>query len=169
VADVESKRSPRLRAFASRLEEIAMKRSKSLDPAAVVILSLIAAAPAIGAPEYAGTGQLPPEQTQGRVTYMTGGIGQDEAMALRGEERRFPLSLEFIRRAKPADEFLANVNVTITDLQGTTEFQALAEGPYLLASLPDGRYKVTADHDGQSKTREVVIAARRPERIVFEW
>ena len=146
-----------------------MKRSKSLNPGAVIILSLLAAAPVTGATDTPGTGQLPPEQTQGRVTYVTGGIGQDEAMVLRGEERRFPLSLEFIRRAKPADEFLANVNVTITDLQGRTELRALAEGPYLLASLPDGKYRVTADHDGQIKTRDVVIAARRPERVVFEW
>ena len=146
-----------------------MKRSNSLNPAAVVIVSLLAAAPAIGAAETTDAGQLPPTQTQGSVTYITGGIGQDEAMALRGEERRFPLSLEFIRRSKPADEFLANVSVTITDLQGRTEFKAVAEGPYLLASLPDGKYKVTADHDGQIKTHDVVIAARKPERIVFEW
>lgn len=144
------------------------QRSKSLKFAAVIVTGLLATAPAIAAAMSAAT-PLPPEQAQGNVTYMSGGIGHEEAIAMRKEEGRFPLSLEFIKRAKPADESLANVNVTIKDHRGNTELQTLATGPYLLANMPNGKYKVSAEFDGQTKTHDVVVAAHKPARVVFEW
>jgi hypothetical protein len=88
---------------------------------------------------------------------------------MRKEEGKFPLSLEFVKRSKPVAEYLAGVNVMIQDRQGKTELQALADGPYLLARLPDGRYKVRAELNGQTKTHDVVVAAHRPAHVVFEW
>jgi hypothetical protein len=38
---------------------------------------------------------LPPERTQGIVTYRSGGIGQDEAQAFAVAVRHYPLTLEF--------------------------------------------------------------------------
>lgn len=146
-----------------------MKRSKPGILTALCVTGLLAAGAATSATMNTSMGQLPPEQTQGRITYLTGGIGHDEATAMRKEEGRFPLSLEFIRRAKPADEYVADVNVTIKNPKGNTELQAYAAGPYLLAKLPDGKYTVNADLNGKSRTREIVIAAHKPEHVVFEW
>lgn len=148
-----------------------MKRrsKKPLKLAAVAVTGMLAAVPLLSVAMSTTTGPLPPERTQGSITYMSGGIGHEEAMAMRKEERRFPLSLEFIRRAKPTDEFLANVDVTIKDHQGKTELQALASGPYLLTDVPDGKYTISADFNGQTKTRNVVVATHKPERVVFEW
>ena len=143
------------------------ERSNRARFAACIATCVLAAAPAMAM--NTAMGPLPPERTQGNITYMTGGIGHDEASAMRREESRFPLSLEFIKRAKPTDQSLANVNVTITDPRGRTELSTLATGPYLLADLPNGKYRVSADFDGQTKTRTVVVAARKSERVVFEW
>jgi hypothetical protein len=151
------------------LKEIAMKHGKSLMLGAFVATTILGAAPAIGATTNSMMGKLPPELTQGNVTYMTGGIGHDEAAAMRKEEREFPLSLEFVKRAKSTNEYVAGVDVTIKDPQGNTDLHALADGPMLLARLPDGKYKVSAELDGKTRTRDVVIAKHKPEHIVFHW
>ena len=59
--------------------------------------------------------------------------------------------------------------MTIKDPQGKTDLHALADGPILLARLPDGKYKVSAELNGKTRTRDVVIAQHKPEHIVFEW
>ena len=146
-----------------------MKATSPMRLTTLVAASVLIAGPAIGATMGNTMSRLPPELTQGGITYMSGGIGHDEAAAMREEEPKFPLSLEFVKRAKPADEYLAGVDVTIKDLQGKTDLHTLADGPILLAALPEGRYKVSAELDGKTRTRDVVIAQRKPEHIVFEW
>jgi hypothetical protein len=90
---------------------------------------------------------------------------------MRLQAPRFPLSLEFIKATKPNAEFLSGVNVTIKDQQGNTVLSTVSDGPILLARIPPGRYTVTATAQDQveAKQRNVVLAERKPERIVFEW
>lgn len=112
---------------------------------------------------------LPPEENYGAVTYRTGGIGESEAKAMQQAESQYPLSLEFVEHARPRDEFLANVDVTIRDPAGTTTLRTVADGPFLLADLPDGRYTVIASEDGLQKVRHVTIASGKTEHVVIEW
>lgn len=112
---------------------------------------------------------LPPQESQGAVTYRTGGIGQSEAAAMRQAEKSYPLSLEFAERAGPKNWFLANVEVTIKDQHGNTALQTFSDGPFLLARLPDGHYTVTATDNGKSETRQITVAAGKPDHLVFVW
>ncbi len=146
-----------------------MKRMHLLVPGACFAASLLVAIPAMSAQDLAMTGPLPPEQRQGSVTYLSGGIGQDESEAMRRQEANFPLALEFIKHENGKGYYLSGCNVTVKDQQGRTVLSTVADGPFLLANLPDGSYTVTADDQGQSKQRQVVIAARKAERVVFEW
>ncbi len=84
-------------------------------------------------------------------------------------EAKYPLSLEFVQRAKPRDQFLANVRVTIKDPLGNTTLETVSGGPFLLAKLPDGPYTVTAEKNGKVETRHVIVAAGKPEHLVFAW
>jgi len=122
---------------------------------------------AIGVASAASMGALPPEQTQGAVTYVTGGIGTDESEAMKQAQAKYPLSLSFIEKSK--EEYVAKVDVTIQDQQGNTQLKAISEGPFLLAKLPDGKYTVTAQYDGKSEVRQVTVAASKPQRVVFSW
>ena len=112
---------------------------------------------------------LPPEATQGAVTYRTGGVGESEAMAMRHAEAKYPLSLEFVQRAYPKDEYLAYADVTIKDHAGNTMLKAMSDGPYLLAKLPNGHYTVMATENGKTETRHIVVAAHKPDHLVFVW
>jgi Carboxypeptidase regulatory-like domain len=157
------------------VKEAEMNRDKKVLLSALAVAGMIAAVPALGmgmagdAMKAPNESNLPAEQVQGKVTFMSGGIGSDEAAAMRKEEAKYPLSLEFVGHGRAGGEHLAGVNVTIEDTKGGTDLTTVSSGPYLLVKLPAGDYKVTADHDGRTKTRNVVIAANKPERVVFEW
>lgn len=140
----------------------------TLAAGALAAAGLLSMGPASAAAN-ASTADLPPELTQGNVTYMSGGIGSDESQAMQQQESKFPLTLEFAARASPKDVYLAAINVTIQDQSGRTALQAISDGPFLLVQLPPGSYRVTADHDGSTQTRNVTIAAGKPQRLFFEW
>jgi hypothetical protein len=152
------------------MKEVVMDTRRQIFLSALVASGVLVTASAMGAGNYSAmSGKLPPEQTQGDVTYLMGGVGKEEAAALRRNEANFPVTLEFLKHAKPHAEYVSNVNVTIKDHEGKTMLNTVADGPLLLAKLPDGKYTVTASDDGISKERNIVVAARKPERIVFEW
>ncbi|HEY4999745.1 MAG TPA: carboxypeptidase-like regulatory domain-containing protein, partial [Usitatibacter sp.] len=82
---------------------------------------------------------------------------------------RYPLSLEFVEHAKPRDEYLADVDVTILEPGGAIALEAISDGPFLLAKLPDGKYTVHAEHDGKIETRQVNVSSKNPRQVIFEW
>ena len=99
----------------------------------------------------------------GNVTYVSGGIGQEEAAALR-HESNYPLALEFIRNGESGVEFLAGVSVTIKDSRGDVVLDAPSEGPLLLAKLPEGKYRVIAAAENRvPKERDVVVTGCKHE------
>jgi hypothetical protein len=100
--------------------------------------------------------------------YLNGGIGKDDVRRIETAAPGYPLRLEF--SARKDNEFLADAQVRITDLQGRTVFEHADAGPILLVKLPPGRYRVTAIADGgHSQTREVNIGDSSPARVYFHW
>jgi hypothetical protein len=131
----------------------------------VLSLSLLLSLPVCAAP----SGVLPPEQTQGAVTYVSGGIGQEEAQAFAVAARHYPLTLEFAVKHRSRATFVANVPVRITDARGQTVLETRSTGPFLLAKLPAGHYTVTAEQHGQTLTRAVRLAPAQPAHVLFLW
>ena len=118
---------------------------------------------------FAAAAQLPAEHHQGSVAFLSGGIGKDEAKAFEGAEKGFPLALEFVDRVGKRDEFLAGTKVEVQDPHGKTVLSTIADGPFLLARLPSGRYAVAATYDSKTMTRHVVVDGKAGRAIVFEW
>ncbi len=115
------------------------------------------------------TTKLPAEMVQGQVRYVTGGIGHDEALAFERAERRYPLGLEFAKKAKPHNEFTADVKVVIRDTKGKTVLDTVSSGPFLLAKLPAGRYDIKATQDAKTLERHVTLIKGKPARVGFLW
>jgi hypothetical protein len=131
------------------------------------LAALVGAAAAGGA--FAAAPVLPAQQHQGSVAFVTGGVGKDEAQAFEQAEKQYPLTLEFVRRTKPHEEFMADVPVTIKDASGAEIVSTTAQGPFFLAKLPPGNYKVSASHDGKTQERMVRIGATGHDLVVFSW
>lgn len=117
----------------------------------------------------ASMSSLPPVQHQGSVTFVTGGIGEDQWKAFEQEQGRYPLALEFVRKATPHDEFIADIAVTIRDAKGAKVLTTTVDGPFLLAKLPAGEYKISVTHDAQTYERTVRIGGTGEHRVVFTW
>ena len=112
---------------------------------------------------------LPMEQIQGSVRFLSGGIGLREAIAIKHAMHQFPLTLEFRTKVNGKERFLAGTAVTIKVPTGQVVLKTLSAGPFLLARLRPGRYKVIAERHGAMQGREVEIWANGGERLIFEW
>lgn len=112
---------------------------------------------------------LPPVQVQGAVSYITGGIGEDEAAAFKHAAATYPLELLFAQKARPNDEFLADVRVSVRDRSDNSLLDTTAEGPFLLVKLPAGKYKIEAEYRGERKHQSVEIRPGSHQRAVFVW
>jgi hypothetical protein len=123
------------------------------------------ALPAAAAPES----NLPAAHHEGAVTYISGGVGQQEADAMQHVAKYYPLELEFLLKAKPKDEYLAGVKVRIKDAHDKMVFAVTADGPFLLARMHAGKYTVSAERNGKVEHRQIEIAAKEHRRVVFEW
>ncbi|MGZ5040994.1 MAG: hypothetical protein ACXWG1_08710 [Usitatibacter sp.] len=111
---------------------------------------------------------LPPAQTVGDMTILSGGTTPQEAESVKRAAQDFPLEVVFDEKDGAAEHMLASMPVTITDDKGRVVFEGVSNGPIFLARLPKGRYTVTTQWDDWTFSRPVTIGADR-ERVVFAW
>jgi len=112
---------------------------------------------------------LPPLKTQGEVQYLTGGVGEQQAQSIKQAQSEFPLTLEFVEKAKPRDDYVADVDVKVMDHQGKNVLTTRADGPFLLAKLPSGEYTVKATYRGHTIEKKVHVTKPGAARAVFVW
>lgn len=109
------------------------------------------------------------EKTQGAIRYATGGIGADEVAAFKAAAPQYPLELLFAQKASPNDVYLADVRVVVKSTSGRVLLDTVSGGPFLLARLPPGKYRIEADSDGVVKQQMVEVRAGEHRRVVFVW
>jgi len=109
---------------------------------------------------------LPPEKTYGNVNYVSGGVGLDESTAFKAAAKDYSLALLF---AQGQGEYLANVSVTIKDKAGNTVLDTVSDGPMLLATLPPGNYRISAEIGGSVQTRSVHVGGKGSVKQSFVW
>ena len=118
----------------------------------------------------AGDTSLPQEAVQGSISYLSGGVGKDEADAMKRAASRYSLALEFSQRGQGAQgDFVADVNLTIEDKAGNTVLQTQSAGPFVLINMPDGKYTVKAEENGKTQVRRVTVAGGKSEHISMVW
>ena len=127
------------------------------------------AALAMGATTVHAASPLPPVHKSGAVEYLSGGIGRDEARAIEGEARHWPLTLEFAVKDRPRDEFAANVDVLVRDATGHKAFELTAGGPFVLARLAPGHYNIEASFAGKTLHEQANVEPGHPAKVVFLW
>jgi phosphosulfolactate phosphohydrolase-like enzyme len=106
-------------------------------------------------------------QTQGEVTFVSGGVGGDERNALQASRADYNLSLLFT--VQGTGEYLSEVKVSITDTNGNTYLDTVADGPMLFASLKPGHYTVNAEVDGQVAHKKATIVGNKRSSLSFVW
>jgi len=117
---------------------------------------------------------LPHKLTPNEVCYISGGISADEVSQFKSHAKEYLLEIVFVQKTDPEEndrieEYLAEVQLQIKDSKGNVVVDTATEGPFFLADLPLGSYKITAEHDGVIKNNAVKIIAKKHQRIVFLW
>ena len=120
------------------------RRSASL----LIVGALVASAPAAQALD---------EQRYGETAYITGGVGEDEQLELKDRASQYTLRVMIAR--KGSGEFLSDCRLTLTR-RSTTALEAKMDGPFLLARLAPGTYRLRAEFEGKTQERQVTIGAR---------
>lgn len=106
-------------------------------------------------------------QTQGEVSFISGGVGSDEQKAMQAVRANYNLSLLFSQ--KGTGEYLTGVKVHITNPGGNTFLQTVSDGPMLFAKLKPGRYIVAVDQDGQVIQKTATVGQKQRTSLSFAW
>jgi len=115
---------------------------------------------------FAGTAiaqQTPAVQHSGKVTFVSGGIGLEQRAMLSQNEKDSNLKLVF---TEPQGSYLSDIGVTVTDRKGSVVLETSAAGPWLLARLEPGSYKVTVT-DSQGRQERMVNVGRDLRTVHF--
>lgn len=131
---------------------------KTIRAWAVTALLVSLATPALA--------DLAPQTTNG-ITYVSGGVGDDEVAALQQVRGQYRLHLLFAVQGN--GEYLADLPVTIANAQGLTLLQATSDGPFFFANLPAGTYRITATAEGSAITRTVMVPSSGGVEERFYW
>ena len=106
-------------------------------------------------------------QTQGDVTYISGGIGDEWQQSMEALRSQYNLHLLFAQTGTGA--YFAYVPVEITDASGRTVLDATSQGPFLYARLRPGQYTVTASYLGQAQSKAAQMPAVGGIDLNFFW
>lgn len=87
-------------------------------------------------------------QTVGPVSYVCGGVGEDEQQALKSEAKDFDMGLLFTEGAR--GEYLSDVAITLSR-NGVEVASFRANGPRCLIKAPRATYQVVASYNGVDK------------------
>lgn len=107
------------------------------------------------------------QQSQGDVTFISGGVGEDERSEMKAMRANYNLSLLF--SVKGSGEYIGDAKVRIEDSSGNTALETVSDGPMLYAKLKPGHYKVIADRDGQIIDKKVKVGGKQLTSLSFAW
>jgi hypothetical protein len=125
--------------------------------AAAILAACLVTVPAVQA---AG-----PQQQNG-ITYINGGVGQDEQNAMRALRADYNLLLTFA--TKQSGAFRSDVQLDIMDAKGTTLLSVPNTGPMFYAKLPAGTYRISAAAEGKTFKRTVKVG-NGPREMTLHW
>ena len=101
----------------------------------------------------------PKPRTQHDVTYLCGGVGQEEAAYMKQQARGYDLMLTFTTRG---GAYLADVNVELRDAAGNRVLQTRCDSPMLLVDLPhSGNYRVVVEAAGYRLDRTTRVTTKK--------
>lgn len=113
--------------------------------------------------------QIPETQHSQEISYITGGVGEGETLAILAEAKQWPLLLEMSQIENGRGIWIFGASIKITDSTKKLIFDAKAEGPYMLINLSAGDYLVEAAYEGVAQKRALSIKAGSSQKISLFW
>ena len=105
--------------------------------------------------------------TEGGITYVSGGNGLEERQALNEVTGDYNLKLVFAEKGSGA--YVSDVKLSIMNMKGQGILEAVSDGPWFFVKLAPGRYKITAESEGQSQVQQAKVSGGRLTQLHFYW
>lgn len=122
--------------------------------------------PSLWTADSAISAPLATHEKSSEVTFITGGIGEDEVRQFREAAAGYNLRMTF---ATTSGSYLSDVDVMISDAAGHSILAVRTQGPFLFVKLPPGRYGVAAQMPQMAEHRNVRVPTRGSVELNFHW
>jgi hypothetical protein len=99
------------------------------------------------------------------ISYVSGGVGDDQQNALASASNQFNMKLTMSMRD---GKYVGGGDIRIEDQHGKTVLDTHATGPMFLAKLPAGHYKVHVNAEGRTFTRDVNVQNSGQQQIAVQ-
>ena len=104
---------------------------------------------------------------EGNISFLSGGIGQNERDFLLEKGKIYPLKLMFSNKK---GEYLSNVLVKVYDKNNKMVLSTNSEGPWFFIDLPKGIYHIEANFKGDKKTIPKLQIVKGTQKIIsIQW
>jgi hypothetical protein len=100
------------------------------------------------------------------VSYVSGGVGDEERERIQAFARDFSLELLLVSKS---GAYLANVDVVIKDARGKQLLAAKTEGPLFYAKLPKGHYKLEATKSGETVRKTTDLSGNGQRKLILRF
>jgi hypothetical protein len=112
------------------------------------------------------TGVQTQRQEQNGITYLSGGIGEDEAKAIQ-QTTGYNLHITF--SIGPEGKYVPDAELVIQSTQGQSVLTLSQAGPLVYVQLPAGKYTVVATRHGEAKRDTTDVGKDNVRNLVFNW
>lgn len=113
--------------------------------------------------------QIPDTQYSQGISYISGGVGEEESQAILAEAKQWPLLLELSQLENGHGIWIFGAKIKILNSRRQVMFDAQADGPYILINLNVGQYQIEASYQGVTQKRAVSIQASAPQKLAIFW
>jgi opacity protein-like surface antigen len=143
-----------------------MSMQRAITSAALVLAVCLSPAAAFAQAAVPTPGAPAPHQQNG-ITYVNGGVGQEEQSAMRAQRSDYNLQLTFATSQTGA--YRSDVQLDIADAKGNNLVSKANTGPMFFAKLPPGTYRISAAAEGKTFKRTVRIGDRGGHEMTLHW
>jgi hypothetical protein len=113
--------------------------------------------------------QIPNTQYSQGISYITGGVGEEESQAILSEAKHWPILLELSQLENGRGVWIFGAKIKILNAKNQVVFDAQADGPYMLVNLPAGDYLLEGAYQGVTQKRSIAVKTALPQKVNLFW
>lgn len=113
--------------------------------------------------------QIPDTQYSQGISYISGGVGEEESQAILTESKQWPLLLELSQLENGRGVWIFGAKIKILNTMNQVIFDAQADGPYILINLTAGQYQIEASYQGSIQKKSVLIQGSGLQKLAIFW
>lgn len=113
--------------------------------------------------------QIPGTQYSQGISYISGGVGEEESQAILAEAKEWPILVELSQLENGRGVWIFGAKIKILNAKNQVIFDAHADGPYMLINLPAGDYLLEGTYQGVVQKKAIAVKSALPQKANLFW